>query len=122
MRCRLFTFLLVFLVSCAPVQDAVSGAVNETTGDEAVITPDVRSLIFAPAGEVQDVLVDIRGDVLKSLDPKDNCIGDAQHLQCLLGDVSEVTVIELTGVGVSAVVKYERAGELRLELLTVLAR
>jgi hypothetical protein len=112
-------WLILLLVSCAPAQDFTTGAVNKTTGDEAVLAPDMASLIFAPAGTVTDVLVDVLGEQLKSLDPKDNCIGTDTHLQCLLGDVSELTVIEMTGVGVSAVATYRRAGELRLEALTV---
>jgi hypothetical protein len=107
------------LVSCVPVQDAATGAVNSQVGDEAVLGAGTASLLFAPAGRATDVLVDILGAQLKSLDPKDNCIGTDTHLQCLLGDVSELTVIELTGVDLSAVVTYRRAGELRLEALTV---
>jgi hypothetical protein len=118
---RLLGLLLALsiLASCIPVQDAATGAVNSQVGDEAVLGVSTASLLFAPAGRATDVLVDILGTDLKSLDPKDNCIGTDTHLQCLLGDVSELTVIELTGVGVSAVVTYRRAGQIRLEALTV---
>jgi hypothetical protein len=118
---RLLGLLLALsiLASCIPVQDAATGAVNSQVGDEAVLGVGTASLLFAPAGRATDVLVDVLGEQLESLDPKDNCIGTGTHLQCLLGDVSELTVIELTGQDVSAVVTYRRAGELRLELLTV---
>lgn len=111
--------VLCFLASCTPFQDAASAAVNETTGDQAQLEPRLNSLVFFPLGEVTDVLVDIQGDGLESLDDADNCTGDASHLQCALGVASEPVTIELYGSSLSAVVSYKRDGVWLLEVLVV---
>ena len=112
-------FLLLPLTACPAIQDAVGAGVNEVAGDQAQVEPRTSSLIFFPVGSVTDVLLDVQGTALVSLDPTDSCTGDPSHLQCALGALSEPVTVELTGSDLSAVVSYRRGGVWRLEVLSV---
>lgn len=117
--CLVVLSLVLLLTACPAIQDAVGAGINEAAGDQAQIEPRTSSLIFFPVGSVTDVLLDVQGTALVSLDPDDSCTGDTSHLQCALGALSEPVTVELTGTDLSAVVSYKRWDVWHLEVLTV---
>lgn len=119
-RTVLLLALVVILGACAPVQQFVTDTINRA-GDDAVVLLEpgvgvVFDAVTPPA--VQDLQLDIRADA----DLVVECVSvpgtevTSTHVVCAVGGVGagESVTIPASGLGVSVVATYRRAGSGRI--------
>lgn len=115
----------VVLGACAPVANLLVDLTERSDG--ATLTyvlrdaPGGPGLAFDPDGRTaRRVIVRAEGDELALLAVPDGatCTVTTTSLDCRLGDVTEVTVVNLTGLGVVANATYRRAGSSTVYLTT----
>lgn len=95
------TLFLLLIAGCAPL-------INFASRGEATMEYAVDGVLFIPAVPVLAVVVDIQGDSLRTTD--ENCTTYDEGLSCLLGDLSEPYLIELSGFDVTAFATWQRTG------------
>jgi len=115
-------FLVLVLGACAPVAQFFGGTIDVVAGDDAQLTVVSTGIQFDPGEQpALRVGVDILGATLITSDPRCTLetLDDLQALDCRLGDVTQPTIISLSGTEVTATAQYQRPDRSRFFLTTL---
>lgn len=95
------TLFLLLIVGCAPL-------INFGARGDAELQYADDGVLFVPHVAVLGVVVDVQGDSLTTSDEK--CTTYDEGLSCLLGDLGQPYLIELSGINVTAFSTWQRTG------------
>ena len=108
----LIALLLVSGCSAPQIRSSAAEAINATVGDEAEVSFHPQGYLIQPNGVLFNATLFVQGDDLQFEDVVCWDIDDHNEpqLRCPLGNISETTLVKVTGTEDSATLVFTRHG------------